>query len=111
MADFTSLTERLELGLWRLMGGEAVRPKLFTMKDARRFLFDCSEDNPNVCSCVLSITHTGEEFEVVQLMVDQEGHIIKTSASTYLGRQMTASAIDDSVVKFMNGETRKTLKL
>lgn len=111
MADFSDLAERVELGLWKLMGGEDVRPKLFTMKDARRFLFDCSEDDPKVDGCVLSITPKGEKFEVVQLMVDQTGHIIKKSPSTYLGRQITASAIDDSVVEFMAGETRKMLKL
>lgn len=108
MADFT---ESLELGLWKLVGGEALRPKLFTMKDARRFLFDCSEEDPKVDGCVLSITHKKGKYEVTQLMVDREGHIIKASANTYLGRQMIASAIDDSVVEFMDGETRKILKL
>lgn len=111
MANFTDLTERLELELWKLVGGEAVRPKLFTMKDARRFLFDCSENDPKVDGCVLSITPKGEKFEVVQLMVDRGGHIIKASANTYLGRKIIALAIDDSVVEFMDGETRKILKL
>ncbi len=97
--------------LWQIIGGEEVRPTLFKMRDARQYLMDVADDHDNVAGCVLSVTPKGEKFEVVQLMIDKAGYPIKNGKEAYLGRKIMAYDIDDSVRKFLKGETRKNMML
>ena len=97
--------------LWRIIGGEETHPTLFRMRDARQYLMDVADDNPQVAGCVLSVVPKGEQFEVVQLMTDKAGYPIKNGRDAYLGRQIMARDIDDSVRNFLKGETRRNMKL
>ncbi len=106
--DFTA---ELQDKIWQLIGGQEVRPKLFKMNDARRFLLEVSDDNPKVVGCVLSVTPEKNKFRVVMLMIDRTGNLIQNGKTTYLGRQIVANEIDDSVIEFLNGATHKTLML
>ena len=106
-----NLGERLEYTLYQILCGDDVRPKLFSMRDARRYLQDVADDPPEVAGCVLEVKPKGQKYSVVQLMVNKEGQLIKNGKDAYLGRTLTANEIDDSVVRFMNGETRRTILL
>ena len=97
--------------LWQIIGGEDVRPTLFKMRDARQYLSDVADDHEDVRGCVLSVTPKGEKYEVVQLMIDQAGYPIKNGKDAYLGRKIIAHDIDDSVRKFLKGETRRNMML
>jgi len=108
MSEIGRMAEDL---LWQIIGGEEVRPKLFRMRDARQYLYDVVDDNPEVKGCVLSVTPKGQKFEIVQIMIDKEGQPITKGKDAYLGRRIMANDIDDSVRKFLKGETRRNLML
>lgn len=104
--------EGLEQFLWdEVFGRKETRPKLFTMKDAWRFFMDTASDNPRVHTCALNITPKGDRFEVVQLMLDADGNILKAAKDQFVGRKIVAEEIDESVTQYMDGQTRKIMRL
>ena len=97
--------------MWQIVGGDEAHPRLFRMRDARQYLADVADDHAEVAGCVLSVRPKGEKYEVVQLMTDPSGRLIMNGKDHYLGRRFTASEIDDSVRKFLKGETRRSMTL
>ena len=81
------------------------------MMDAWKFFMDTASGNANVDSCVINIEPKGDRFEITQLMLDKEGEILKSDKNGYVGRRVVANDIDASVTKYMNGATRKTMRL
>lgn len=109
MANFM---QSLEHFLWEEVFGRAdTKPKLFTMKMARSFLMEAAEKDDRVAGCILSVQPKGEKYEVVQLMVDKEEELIKLSREAYMGRRMLAEDVDEGVFTFLDGASRKTLRL
>lgn len=104
-----SLIERFGVELWQLIGGEEVRPRNFTMINARRWQFEMLEKHPAAKKCALSIKRRGDRYEILQALLDDDLNLIKTSRDMCVGRRLLADNIDKSVVDFMNGETTKLL--
>ena len=104
-----SLTERLGLDLWQVVGGEEVRPKNFTMINARRWQYEMLEKYPQAKKCALSIRRKGERYEILQALLDNDFNLIKVSHDMCVGRRLLAENLDKSVVEFMAGAQNKLL--
>ena len=104
--------DKLGSFLWdEVFGRSETRPAVFQMSDAWQFFLEVAQKHPHVAKCVLNIEPKGERFVIMQLMIDANGELIKDGASSYLGRRIVAEALDESVPKFMMGETRKTMEI
>lgn len=104
-----SLTERLGLELWQVVGGEEVRPTNFTMINARRWQYEMLEKYPQAKKCALSIRRKGERYEILQALLDNDFNLIKVSHDMCVGRRLLAENLDKSVVEFMAGAQNKLL--
>lgn len=108
MKRFEDLGVRLGETLWNMLGGEETRPKVLTMANVKRYMYEVMEDNPMVVGCALSIERRGDHYEVIQLMIDSKEEAIKRGRG-YLGRTIQAQELDESIVSFMNGEKQQKL--
>lgn len=104
-----SLIDRIGLELWQLVGDEEVRPKNFTMNNARRWQFEMLEKYPAAKKCALSVKRRGDRYEILQALLDEDLNMIKTSRDMCVGRRLLAYNIDQSVTDFLGGETSKLL--
>ena len=103
------IIERMSVELWQILGGEEVRPKNFTMINARRWQFEMLEKYPHAKKCALGIKRKGRRYEILQAMLDENLELLKTSDDMCVGRRLLAENIDKSVVDFMSGESYKLL--
>ena len=83
----------------------------FTMANAWKFFLECAEKNKKVKSCVLDIEPKGNWYKISQLMLDEKGMPVYANEKSYVGRVIKAKALEEDVVKFMNGEHRQTMKM
>ena len=97
-------SDRVLMELWNILGGEEVRPKNFTMNNARKFFYDACEKYPEAEKCVLKVVPRGNGYEVTQVMLDKEDEMIKTGQDFCVGRKIFAEQIDKSVWNFLNGK-------
>lgn len=105
------LAERMEMSLWQLLGGEEVRPHLFTMNNAKKFYYDMIDKYSKAKHCALSVKPKGNRYAIAQVMLDGNLEPIKTSGDACVGRQLIANSIDDELRSFMGGESCKLLEL
>lgn len=103
------LTERAMMSLWQLIGGEEVRPKVFTMDNARKFYAETRIKYPEATNCVLKVTPHGNRYEIIQLLLNKDLETIKASADTCVGRRLLAETISADVFKFLSGESWKLM--
>lgn len=102
-------TERALMGLWDILGGEEVRPKIFTMENARKFYFEKRIEYPQAKNCVLKVVPQGEGYEVVQLLLNKDFDLIRISGDTCVGRRLVAQTISVDVKEFLGNETWKLM--
>lgn len=70
MKRFEDLGVRLGETLWNMLGGEETRPKVLTMANVKRYMYEVMEDNPMVVGCALSTSKKAMK-EVIQHMAAQ----------------------------------------
>ncbi len=104
-----NFSERTLMSLWELLGGEEVRPTLFTMTNARTFYMEKRVEFPEATNCVLKVTPQGNRYEVIQLLLNDKMDVIKLSDDTCVGRRLLAKSIAPDVVRFLGGEKWKLL--
>lgn len=106
------LLDHLEKLLWdEVVGRNETHPRNFTLQDAQRFFLETAAKYPQAKGCVLSVEPKGDRFQIIQLLIDGKGEILSVDKERYVGRKIVADDIDDSVVNYLNGETRRTMYL
>ena len=103
-------TERALMSLWEVLGGEEVRPKVFTMENARKFYFEKRIEYPQAQNCVLKVTPHGKGYEIVQILVDENMKMIYLSNDICVGRRIVAESISVDVKNFLGGESYKLME-
>lgn len=90
--------------LFDALGGEEVRPKNFTMDNARKFYYEKRKEFPQAKNCVLQVVPHGKLYEIVQLMLDDDLEIIKVDNDFCVGRHLMAENVAEDVWKFLDGK-------
>ena len=90
--------------LYEAIGGEEVRPKNFTMDNARKFYDEKRREFPQAKNCVLQVVPHGKSYEVVQLILDENLEIIKLDSDLCVGRHLMAENVADDVWQFLKGK-------
>lgn len=102
--------DRVLMELWNIFGGEEVRPKNFTMDNARKFFYEKRMEFPQAKSCVLQVEPHGKNYEVVQLMLDSDMNIIKTDRDLCVGRKLIAENVSKDVFDFLEDKKWKIME-
>lgn len=106
------LTDRLSQILWdEVIGRDEVHIKTLDMDNVRRFFMRAAGENAKVFRCGLKIEPKGNHYVITQLMLDKEGKVLRDGSDFYVGRQIYAEQLDDSVIEFMAGKTLRLMDL
>lgn len=107
-----SLLDRIEYALYEnFVAKDELNLAIFTMANAWKFFMECAEKNKKVKECMLDVVQKGDGYKITQLMLDANGMPVKTDADYCVGRIVKAEALDGDVQKFLNGSSRKNIKL
>lgn len=104
-----NFTDRAMMSLWQAIGGEEVRPKQFTMANAQRFYLERRMEYPEAKNCVLKVTPRGNQYEVVQILLDKDLKEIMVDNEACVGRRILAQSVAPDVIEFLGGETWKLM--
>ncbi len=104
-----NLTDRAMMSLWQAIGGEEVRPKQFTMENARKFYLEKRMEYPEAKNCVLKVTPRGNQYEVVQILLNKDLKEIMVDNEACVGRRLLAKSVAADVMEFLGGETWKLM--
>lgn len=98
-----ALRDSVDRRLWRFLGKNEVRVKVFRMSMAYSFFLELLEEEPEGERCLLHIEKLRRGYEVSQVLLDERNEPMRKTTKAYFGRVLRAETLDEAVVKFMDG--------
>lgn len=115
MDNFTKRASALDIlakKIYDFVSKDETHLEVLKMSDLVNFFSSCQEDYPQITqSLVFYEKKSNGLLRVVQIMMDEADHEIRTNSQICVGREWTVQRLDEKVIEWFGNESKKILKV